>query len=233
MTQITVTSEDLTLNEAGLHSFDMQFVFQINRGEIPQEEYYNVTYDGNGATENVPNDSTDYTHNQTVEVSPQGNMEYDGYIFTGWNTESDGSGTAYIAEDTFNITEDTTLYAQWVERAEAQIVSIPFKDAFLSGNEYDEQTATVLGNMTYGMLHYIYIYTSTTPNITISQIAEVQFTPTSAYVEIIYKKNSTEIGYTDVINLPTNTSSQVVISIEVYQEGEQIAATALYLRKLP
>ena len=87
--------------------------------------------------------------------------------------------------------------------------------------------------MTYGMLHYIYIDTSTIPNITISEIAEVNVTPTNADVEIIFKNNSTEIGYTDVINLPTNTSSQVVISIEVYQEGEQIAATALYLRKLP
>ncbi len=36
-----------------------------------------------------------------------------GYNFTGWNTESDGSGTAYSEGQTINVTEKTILYAQW------------------------------------------------------------------------------------------------------------------------
>ncbi|MCD7947229.1 MAG: InlB B-repeat-containing protein [Oscillospiraceae bacterium] len=36
-----------------------------------------------------------------------------GYTFTGWNTEPDGSGTAYQPSDTTVITGDVILYAQW------------------------------------------------------------------------------------------------------------------------
>lgn len=36
----------------------------------------------------------------------------DGYEFLGWNTEADGSGTAYTSEGTFP-TDDLTLYSQW------------------------------------------------------------------------------------------------------------------------
>lgn len=36
-----------------------------------------------------------------------------GYIFTGWNTAADGSGTAFAVKDTFSPTGDVTLYAQW------------------------------------------------------------------------------------------------------------------------
>jgi uncharacterized repeat protein (TIGR02543 family) len=35
-------------------------------------------------------------------------------VFAGWNTAADGSGTKYVGGDTFTITQDTTLYAQWV-----------------------------------------------------------------------------------------------------------------------
>lgn len=36
-----------------------------------------------------------------------------GYIFTGWNTLADGTGTAYADEALFTTTADTTLHAQW------------------------------------------------------------------------------------------------------------------------
>ena len=37
----------------------------------------------------------------------------EGYNFTGWNTAADGSGDSYVDGATVNLTEDTTLYAQW------------------------------------------------------------------------------------------------------------------------
>ena len=36
-----------------------------------------------------------------------------GYVFVGWNTEKDGSGTSYAPGDEITITEDIDLYAQW------------------------------------------------------------------------------------------------------------------------
>lgn len=74
-----------------------------------------VTYDANGGTGTVTDD-TEYTNGASVTVKGNyGKLTKDGYAFTGWNTESDGSGTPYNAGDEFVITTNTTLYAQWCE----------------------------------------------------------------------------------------------------------------------
>ena len=55
----------------------------------------------------------------TVEESkdaqlPENGFVRDGYTFTGWNTEMDGSGTSYLDKDTISgLKENTILYAQW------------------------------------------------------------------------------------------------------------------------
>ena len=36
-----------------------------------------------------------------------------GYVFTGWNTAADGTGTPYAAGASYNFAADMTLYAQW------------------------------------------------------------------------------------------------------------------------
>lgn len=41
----------------------------------------------------------------------------DGYVFTGWNTERDGSGTDYDPEDVFTVTGTMDLFAQWEQTA--------------------------------------------------------------------------------------------------------------------
>ena len=46
-------------------------------------------------------------------VADGGGLSRDGYVFAGWNTAADGSGTAYAAGATFTFAADTTLYAQW------------------------------------------------------------------------------------------------------------------------
>ena len=76
---------------------------------------YHVTYEGNGNTGGtVPVDNTEYDNNATVTVKGNtGSLVKDGYSFDGWNTKADGSGTEYVANATFNILHDVTLYAQW------------------------------------------------------------------------------------------------------------------------
>ena len=39
----------------------------------------------------------------------------EGYVFAGWNTEADGSGTFYAPGETITPTRDISLYAQWHE----------------------------------------------------------------------------------------------------------------------
>ncbi|MBQ8086217.1 MAG: InlB B-repeat-containing protein [Lachnospiraceae bacterium] len=77
-----------------------------------------VTYNANGATGgSVPADSkSPYIIGDTVTVlGNTGSLTKDGYTFDGWNTKADGSGTTYAANAAFTITEDTTLYAQWMK----------------------------------------------------------------------------------------------------------------------
>jgi pilin isopeptide linkage protein/uncharacterized repeat protein (TIGR01451 family)/LPXTG-motif cell wall-anchored protein len=67
--------------------------------------------------------ATDYDSGDTVTVADNTGATVDpavpyvktGYTFAGWNTQANGGGTAYAAGDTFDITESTTLYAQWTK----------------------------------------------------------------------------------------------------------------------
>ena len=77
---------------------------------------YTVTYNSNGAlTGSAPTDANSpYSSGATVTVlGNTGAMTKTGYSFSGWNTLSNGTGTAYTAASTFTITANTTLYAQW------------------------------------------------------------------------------------------------------------------------
>ncbi|MEO8517311.1 MAG: YDG domain-containing protein [Flavobacterium sp.] len=81
---------------------------------------YSVTYNGNtndGGT--VPVDaSSPYNSGATVTVLGNVNsLTKTGYSFNGWNTLANGSGTSYVAGNTFNIAANTTLYAQWLSTA--------------------------------------------------------------------------------------------------------------------
>ena len=80
---------------------------------------YNVTYDDNDATSgSVPTDATDYDYNAEVTVKGNsGTLAMTNYATLAyWNTKDDGSGTDYaIGSGTFNITDNTTLYAKWTQ----------------------------------------------------------------------------------------------------------------------
>jgi len=81
---------------------------------------YNVAYNGNGATGGKTTPSK-FTYDQAAKLKGNG-FRRTGYIFTGWNTKADGSGTMYnLAVISLgkvkNLTEEkngtVTLYAQW------------------------------------------------------------------------------------------------------------------------
>ncbi len=55
---------------------------------------------------------------------PANAFTYEGYEFTGWNTNADGSGTSYSNEQSITVAENIVLYAQWKEiliEAEEQV----------------------------------------------------------------------------------------------------------------
>ena len=77
---------------------------------------YSVSYDANGGSGSAPSDATPYANGATVTVLDKNTLTKSGYVFAGWNTKSDGSGTWYDPSETFSMgTKDVTLYAQWAE----------------------------------------------------------------------------------------------------------------------
>ena len=75
-----------------------------------------LVYNGNGsAAGSVPVDSNSpYPGGAMVTVlGNTGGLEKPAFMFSGWNTSADGSGTTYQPGGSFTISSNTTLYAQW------------------------------------------------------------------------------------------------------------------------
>ncbi|MFR5030345.1 MAG: InlB B-repeat-containing protein [Blautia hansenii] len=77
---------------------------------------YTIKYDGNGSTSGSTPSST-HTYDEAKKLTPNG-FHKDGYIFDGWNTKPDGSGTSYKdQEEVKNLTDvnkaTVILYAKW------------------------------------------------------------------------------------------------------------------------
>ena len=78
---------------------------------------YSVTYNGNENTSGTaPVDgSSPYNASSSVTIlGNTGTLVQSGSAFDGWNTQSDGSGTAYQPGDIFIIIANTILYAVWL-----------------------------------------------------------------------------------------------------------------------
>ena len=77
---------------------------------------YTLTFVANTSdpVENLP-PSINYTVGEIITI-PQQTPIRTGYVFSGWNTYSDGSGTQYGPGDMFvGFEQDSVLYAQWVQ----------------------------------------------------------------------------------------------------------------------
>ena len=91
----------------------INYVNGVWGGEEPTE--LTVTFEANGNAE-YPVEGTMAPQTVTANTETQLNANTftrEGYNFTGWNTEADGTGTSYADGATVNLTENTTLYAQW------------------------------------------------------------------------------------------------------------------------
>ncbi|RJX38721.1 hypothetical protein D3P09_14355 [Paenibacillus pinisoli] len=74
---------------------------------------YSISYDGNGSDGGTVPSGASYAPGTPVTLAIAGSMTKAGSIFSGWNTKADGTGTAYAAGATLQVSENVTLYAQW------------------------------------------------------------------------------------------------------------------------
>ena len=115
-----------TYNSSGFKGFGSE---TQNTGTLTITKLCTITYDANDATSGAkPADQTDILYNTPTTVrSNSGSLAKTGYIFAGWNTKPDGTGTTYIAgEGSINPTDvTTTLYAKWTEITITELSASP------------------------------------------------------------------------------------------------------------
>ena len=121
----------------------INYVNGVWGGEEPTE--LTVTFEANG-TEEYPVEGTMAPQTVTAKtdtVLTTNTFTRDGYNFTGWNTAADGTGTSYADGATVNLTENTTLYAQWEDNHSLTKV-INKKDATCTENGYTGDTVCAI-----------------------------------------------------------------------------------------
>ena len=128
---INVGEDDFVLKLTSSQNSIYCTSIKITYEEISETTEWTVSYDGNGATSGIePTDATVYDedNNEVTVLGNTGNLAKTGYTFSGWNTQSDGEGTTYVAGNTFTISANTTLYAKWT--VNSYNVTLPTADAY-------------------------------------------------------------------------------------------------------
>lgn len=155
-----VTAHDIPITPAKLHNADgtytetatanagdiISYVYGVWGGEEPAE--LTVTFEANGTVEYpVEGTMTPQTVLEKTDTALTANtFTREGYNFTGWNTAADGSGTDYADKATVNLTENTTLYAQWEDNHSLTKV-INKKDATCTEDGYTGDTVCAICGM--------------------------------------------------------------------------------------
>ncbi len=101
----------------GRYSKQIRISFDLNEGE--GEDIQEVTG-------NIEVNSRDINKIKELEiVMPDTNVTKLGYIFKGWNTNSNGLGLDYEKSQKGKFTEDTVLYVKWVQDTEYNSDKMP------------------------------------------------------------------------------------------------------------
>lgn len=75
-------------------------------------EAHEITYKANGGAGTDVEEKVNHGYSYTIAANTFTHATA-GYIFNGWNTSADGSGTAYAPGNVVTVSDDMTLYAQW------------------------------------------------------------------------------------------------------------------------
>ena len=153
----SVTAHDIPITAAKLHNADgsytetatakagdvINYVNGVWGGEEPTE--LTVTFEANGSAEYpVEGTMTPQTVNAKTDTALNANsFTREGYNFLNWNTAADGTGDSYADGATINLTENTTLYAQWEDNHSLTKV-INKKDATCTEDGYTGDTVCAI-----------------------------------------------------------------------------------------
>jgi uncharacterized repeat protein (TIGR02543 family) len=96
-------------------------------------DVYSVTFNANGGTGSMADESSSSAHALGVNT-----FSYNGYTFSGWNTQANGGGTAYGDGASYGFGASVTLYAQWA----LDVYSVTFNANGGTGSMSNESSST-------------------------------------------------------------------------------------------
>ena len=163
-----------------------------------------ITFNANGGSGSVDAISTYVGVANTI---PSNSLTRTGYTFNGWNTASDGSGTAYATGSTITPTGNVTLYAQWkTTYVKPEIQNLL---AFRTANASGGATPTVTSTGTTGFCKFQLVgganYTFTS--------ATVQFGTATA--KSMTQSGNTLYGYSDPDSIAQASAYTVKVTVVV------------------
>lgn len=171
---------------------------------IPALNPATITFNANGGSGTV---AAINTYVGVATTIPSNSFTRTGYTFSGWNTASDGSGTAYAVGSTITPTGNITLYAQWKTtyvKPEIQNL-VAFRTANASGGA--SPTVTSIGKTGFCRFQLVgganYTFTSAT----------VQFGTAAA--KSMTKSSNTLYGYSTVDSIAQASAYTVKITVVV------------------
>jgi len=87
------------------------------------KEVFTISYNGNGAESGVAPAKQSGDEDSPLSVQANtGNLVKSGYLFDGWNTSADGSGTSYTPGASYK-GKNVTLYAKWAAIFNVQVIN--------------------------------------------------------------------------------------------------------------
>ena len=183
--------------------------------------YYRVTYNNNYNAENQASGSmnpTQFGSGHQIQLRTNSFMCADGFVFDGWNTAADGTGTSYADGATVTLSANTTLYAQWKlsgytvtwKNADGTVLEIDENVAAATTPTYNGATPTKAGHSFAGWSTDGSTVLSTLPSVSDNTEFIAVFTLNIATVTISYNKDGETAGseaaktfsYGDEIQLP-------------------------------
>ena len=172
---------------------------------IPALTPATITFNANDGSGTVPSAISTYVG--VANTIPSNSLTRTGYTFNGWNTASDGSGTAYATGSTITPTGDVTLYAQWkTTYVKPDIQNLL---AFRTANDSGGASPTVTSTGTTGFCKFELVgganYTFTS--------ASVQFGTATA--KSMTQSGSTLYGYSEPNSIAQASAYTVKITVVV------------------
>lgn len=164
-----------------------------------------ITFNANNGSGTVPSAISTYVG--VANTIPSNSLTRTGYTFNGWNTASDGSGTAYATGSTITPSGNVTLYAQWkTTYVKPEIRNLL---AFRTANASGGASPTVTSTGTTGFCKFQLVggadYTFTS--------ATVQFGTATA--KSMTKSGNTLYGYSTVGSIAQASAYTVNVTVVV------------------